>query len=220
MNTTKTLFSTLTILATVVCFSTPAMSAMLAPTTGDFLFTDTNNPGNKIAPNRLPFNHIIDGDSSTFRSLGLGGKGVFSFGTAFTGDVKIWETTYSSGASGVCGTSGAGGTCDRYPESISVYGGNIWSGNFADLDPLNTTDWTKIGDLGNYDAQAAQGGGLLNTTGTFQYLLLVDTSQIGPSEDGFDISQVSVSAVPIPAAGWLFFSALAGVVAIGRRRAA
>lgn len=156
--------------------------------------------------------NALGDDKSTFRSLGLGGSAVFGFGAAFTERARFWETTY-----GDCGGSG-GSTCSNWPEQISVYAGNSWdfkNPNFAiDLD-----QWTALGTLGNADARR---GANLAVPEVFRYLLVVDQGlQTRDPRDGFDIASVSAfSAVPIPAAGWLFGSALLGLAAVARRRKA
>lgn len=95
--------------------------------------------------------------------------------------------------------------------------------------PVNTTEgWGKGGV---YGAQAASAGNIAtdaNAVGvaTNTYLLstnnkqkpieLVSTNKLTLNTDG----SLSVSAVPIPAALWLFGSGLLGLAGVGRRRAA
>lgn len=162
--------------------------------------------------NRHVDNNALDGDTSTFRSLGTGGAAVFGFGTAFTGDVTIWEATFNS-----CG--GSGTTCSGWPESVKVYAGNTWdfgNPNFSDLTSSLASNWTLLGDLGN---KQAQGGGTLTANSVFNYLLVIDQGLTTSSPiDGFDVAEIKVSAVPIPAAGWLFGSALLGLAAAAKRR--
>ncbi|MBK1645288.1 hypothetical protein CKO25_11685 [Thiocapsa imhoffii] len=153
--------------------------------------------------------NALDGDTGTFRSLGLNGSAVFGFGTAFTGEIKIWEATFGS-----C-TSTAAGTCSHWPEKVSVFGGNDWDFDAPNFN-LDFSQWTQIGELGNAQAQ---GGGILSTDSVFQYLLLVDQGlPTSAPRDGFDVARVAVNPVPIPAAGWLFGSVLIGLAAVARRR--
>lgn len=124
--------------------------------------------------------------------------------------MTIWETT-----NGTC-TGNTSGQCTHWPEAVDVYVGNTWDGNFSNLNL--STNWTSLGTLGNAVASGSSGGTLNTGTGTFQYLLLIDKGLSTSSpQDGFDVAMVKVSAVPIPAAFWLFGSALLGMISLGRR---
>ncbi len=184
----------------------PAMAVMVNATQASFQYVlgqanITNSDDRHLDSNAL------DGDTNTFRSLGTGGTAVFGFGTAFKGDVTIWETTF--------GTCTGTATCSHWPESVNVFAGNSWdfaSPNFS----IDYSQWTSLGSLGNEEAQE---GGTLLAGSEFKYLLVVDRGLQTPTPiDGFDVAKVSVNAVPIPAAGWLFGSALLGLAAAARRR--
>lgn len=73
---------------------------------------------------------------------------------------------------------------------------------------------TYLGEVNN------QGQSSLTFTGKFDQLKLVDVSdpQYG-SKDGFDVDAISVSTVPVPAAGFLLLGALGGLAAARRRKA-
>lgn len=195
-------------------YSMPAAALTVDATQASFQF-GLNQAGITTANNRHIDSNALGADTGTFRSLGLNGAAVFGFGTAFSGDVQIWEATF-----GTC-SSTASGTCSGWTEQVSVFAGNSWdftNPDFSALDTSDTDTWTSLGVLGNADAQ---GGGILATSGVFNYLLLVDNGLTTPNpKDGFDVARVSVSAVPIPAAGWLFGSALIGLAAAARRRKA
>jgi hypothetical protein len=191
--------------------SMPAAALTVDATQASFQY-GLGQAGITTANNRHIDGNALGANTSTFRSLGLNGAAVFGFGTAFSGDVKIWETTFNT-----CSAT-ASGTCSHWPEKVSVFAGNSWDFNNPDFLALDTSTWTSLGVLGNADAQ---GGGILTTSGVFNYLLLVDNGLTTPNpKDGFDVARVSVSAVPIPAAGWLFGSALIGLAAAARRRKA
>ncbi|UHD16221.1 VPLPA-CTERM sorting domain-containing protein [Thiocapsa bogorovii] len=158
--------------------------------------------------------NALDGSTSTFRSLGLNGSAVFGFGTAFSGPVTVWETTFNT-----CNDTGAG-TCRHWPEKVAVYAGNSWDFSKPSFPAMTAepSQWTKLGELGNF-AASPPNGGTLNADGVFRYLLLVDLGlNTSSPKDGFDVAKVSVNAVPIPAAGWLFGSALIGLAAVSRRK--
>jgi hypothetical protein len=83
----------------------------------------------------------------------------------------------------------------------------------ADLFVGNGGAWTFVGSLQNTLSLA------FNAAGTFTQLRLVDTSNAsGATFDGFDVDAVSVSPVPVPAAGLLLGGALVGLGALRRRK--
>lgn len=193
--------------------SVPATAEMVDATQASFQY-GLGQAGITTANGRDLDANALDGSTSTFRSLGLKGSAVFGFGTAFSGPVTIWETT-----NGACTDPSGSGICNQWKEQVRVYAGNSWDSNFAELDLTPGGGWTELGQLGNFDAR---NGGTLNASGVFRYLLLVDLGlrpqNLNFTEDGFDVAKVSVSAVPIPAAGWLFGSALIGLAAVSRRK--
>lgn len=207
--TLKTLI--LAVVSGLAVYSMPATASTVSAIDASFQY-GAGEAG--ISPARANNDNALGDNTSTFRSLGKGGAAVFGFDTAFSGDVTIWEETF-----GTCQDDG--GVCSGWPEQVSVYAGNSWdfdSPDFSSLDPADTTVWTNLGTLGNAQAE---NGGILTTTGVFSYLLLVDQGLATPSpQDGFDVRRIDVTAVPIPAAAWLFGSALIGMAAIARRRKA
>jgi len=209
--TLKTLI--LAVVSGLAVYSMPATASTVNATQASFQF-GLNDAGITNANNRDIDANALGNNLSTFRSLGTGGAAVFGFDTAFSGDVTIWEATF-----GTC--TDAGGVCSGWSEQVSVYAGNSWdfdNPNFSSLDPPDTSVWTNLGMLGNAEAE---NGATLNTTGVFNYLLLIDEGLTTPDpQDGFDVRRIAVTAVPIPAAAWLFGSALIGMAAIARRRKA
>lgn len=90
----------------------------------------------------------------------------------------------------------------RHKESADVYAGD-------------GVTWTLIASVKNYLSTS------FSAAGTFTHLKIVDTSDAsGATFDGFDIDSVSVSPVPVPAAGLLLGGALFGLGALRRRKAA
>lgn len=86
-----------------------------------------------------------------------------------------------------------------YTETASVFGS---------VDGV-TYDW--IADINNVDENSS-----FTFAGTYNYLKVWDNSPSRPGRDGFDIDAVSVSAVPIPAAGLLLAGGL-GLLGGARR---
>lgn len=82
----------------------------------------------------------------------------------------------------------------------------------ADLYVGNGAGWTLVGSLKNTLSLA------FNFAGVFTQLKLVDTSNSrGATFDGFDVDAVSVSPVPVPAAGLMLGAALLGLGSLRRR---
>ncbi len=144
-----------------------------------------------------PLNALGSSDGSFFE-LGFGSSADFTFGTRFDTSVSVFEVTF--------------GTVSNWPESLQVFAGD--GGTFQ-----------LVGVLTN---SAAQGGGALSLAGlgTFDTIRLIDTSPLSSSGQsdssgalgGFDVDAVRISPVPLPAAAWLFGSALIGFVTIARRK--
>jgi len=87
----------------------------------------------------------------------------------------------------------------KHPESADIYVGD-------------GVTWTLIASVKNYLSTS------FAATGIFTQLKIVDTTTKGPSFDGFDIDAVSVSPVPVPAAGLMLAGALAGLGSLRRRQ--
>ena len=86
-----------------------------------------------------------------------------------------------------------------HPESANVYVGD-------------GTTWTLIASIKNYLSTSFAASGI------YTQIKIVDTtSKKGVSFDGFDIDAVSVSPVPVPAAGLLLGGALLGLGSLRRR---
>ena len=144
---------------------------------------------------------------NTFLSLGLGGLAVFDFGSKFSAAAIIFETTY--------------GTRENYPESANVYVTDssfdfsaLNSGNGAAT--LSTTGFTLIGGITNLSESSELD--LSTFGGPFRYILVEDTTNGGPSTDGFDVNAVGVAPVPEPATFILLGSGLAGLAFYRRKK--
>lgn len=146
-----------------------------------------------VAPSRSNPDAALGDADGKFLSLGLGGAAEFSFGSKFSGEIKIYETTYAPRA--------------RHFEQARVEAGR--DGVFEAIGIIdNSGDGISSLTLdGIYDSLR----------------IIDLTTRTGPSRDGFDIDALSVttvSAVPVPAAGLLLAGGLAGLGAAARRRRA
>ncbi|WP_237168518.1 VPLPA-CTERM sorting domain-containing protein [Paracoccus shandongensis] len=145
------------------------------------------------ANDRQNVGNAVDTDNSTFYSLGFGGDITLGFPIAlFTGPqtLSVFEVTFNRG--------GGDG------EAAEVYGvlGGIE---------------TLLGTITNVVGENA-----VLASGAFEYIKLVDvTLDLFPatsSYDGFDVGAITISAVPLPAAGVLLLAGLGGLAAMRRRR--
>lgn len=125
-----------------------------------------------------------------FLSLGVGGTVVLNFGETIAGTHKTLSISEVTW-----------GDRSKTLESIDVFFG---------LDNV----FTFLGSMTNAAAVS-----LLDISGVFNQIKLVDTSDGAVTRDGFDIDSISVSPVPVPAAGLMLLSAL-GLVSVLRRRKA
>ncbi|WP_395543671.1 VPLPA-CTERM sorting domain-containing protein [Neotabrizicola sp. sgz301269] len=83
---------------------------------------------------------------------------------------------------------------------------------FASVDGIT---WTLIASVKNYLSTG------FSASGVYSFLKIVDTTgPKGASFDGFDIDSVSVTPVPVPAAGLLLGGALLGLGSLRRRKTA
>ncbi len=212
---TRIMFGLTAVYASAV-YSVPAAAHWVDATQGSFQF-GLGDAGIRDLRNKHLDANALGKDTGTARSLGVGGSAVFSFGTDFTGKVRIWDP-----ASGDCNSAGRG--CSSQTGQVSVFASNTWNVDASGF-PIDPSQWTLLGALGQSDTR---NGHTLVTTGVFRYLLIVDHGTgTGRFNDGFDIGRVSVlpaasriAPVPIPAAGWLFGGGLIGLVAFARRRRA
>lgn len=91
----------------------------------------------------------------------------------------------------------------KHKETADVYASN------------DGVTWTLIASLQNHLSTS------FSNSGIFTLLKIVDTSKVNaPTFDGFDVDAVSVSPVPVPAAGLLLGGALLGLGSLRRRRKA
>ena len=132
-----------------------------------------------------------------FYSLGIGGSAVFGFGTNFGAPGSVVEVTAGSRSS--------------HLERITVEAFNIM-----------TSVWEFVGLIDNQGPTSLTLAVSLNLApgAAYSHLRLTDTSPVVQGRDGWDIDSISVSAVPLPAAGFLLIGALGGLAALRRRKTA
>ena len=147
------------------------------------------------ANDRQNVNNAVDTDDSTFYALGFGGDITGGFALPlFTNphNVQAFEITFNRKAG--------------HDEAAKVY---------SVLDGVETF----LGTITNF-----VGGNNVVASTAFEYIKLVDVSRtVFPattSHDGFDLSAIKVSPVPLPAAGVLMLAGLGGLAALRRRKPA
>jgi hypothetical protein len=191
---------------------TPEMANAATVTAGAGGFDDgwataityESDPSNTLRPDprndrRNPLNALGENDGKFF-SIGLGSQVDLTFGTLFDTSTTVWEVTFNPN------------TIDEYPETADVFVG--MSGDEG--------SFVLAGNILNADSQSGFSLSLTGLGGPFDTVRIVDTTKSthpnSPSKDGWDLDGVRVTPVPLPAAAWLFGSALVGVGIIGRRK--
>lgn len=138
-----------------------------------------------------PLNALGAADGAFFE-IGSGATADFSFGTQFRSDVTVYEITF-------------GNVLSAWKESVDVYAGTAGdAGSFQ-----------FAGSILNTVAQGGATLSLLSLSGVFDTIRLVDTSSL---PGNFDVDAVRVAPVPLPAAAWLFITAVSGLLVFSRRR--
>ena len=177
-----------------------------------------------------------DGNNGTFFSLGIGG--FFSIDVTplrLGSPASVIEVTFGSPNNG-------------FPESADLFlGGSVTGTGLSDLNSFDATGALNIGSLDNSaNAPVGLSGAIISKSllgndfvsytidfsavvGVFTRLTLVDTTDAAfyagrtgsNASDGFDIGEISVNAVPLPAPLLLLLSGIAGLGVMSfRRRAA
>jgi hypothetical protein len=131
-------------------------------------------------------------------------------------DAGNWSAMYVNGINSTNwghwngeGDCAPAGTCSYFPTlAQSAQDGKVWAAADDRNNPTGmamiTTDWITLTEGGNNYFTAVFGGN-------------ADISSTGAAKNF--MATVSVQPVPVPAAVWLFGSALAGMVGFGRRKA-
>lgn len=141
--------------------------------------------------------NAVDGNPNTFYSLGLGGSLLVSFsniaGEIMPGTVSVFEITFNR--------------LVGHDEAAEVYA--VAADGKESL----------LGRITN-----AVGGNSVMAGSPFTMLRLVDVTldqfPETTSFDGYDVAQISVAPVPLPAAGLMLMGGLGGLAALRRRKKA
>ncbi|MEL7034353.1 MAG: PEP-CTERM sorting domain-containing protein [Cyanobacteria bacterium J06592_8] len=200
MNKLKLLIPTLTVTATTL-FAGNAFAASLnyattveSYTQGKFLYDDVdmiNSRTNTDNALGAPDKGNVDANED-FLSLGFGGEAVFSFDTGFSGEVKIWETTWDSKDSQ-----------KDYWEEAAIFVGDL-DGNWFELGSiLNIEDGAYDPTDGKDTNGQLDGGASLFTTDLFgddifHFVKVIDITPDAyqrQNRDGFDINAIAVQGI-------------------------
>ena len=179
--------------------------------------------GGTVGIDRSNVNSMLDGDLNTFYSLGIGGTLTASIAPQLIASASVIEVTFGNNIG--------------FPESAKVFLGS------------DSTTGTLIGELFNLasGATSTSAGGATITTipnagatgrtlfqialgplsGTSSMLHFLDTTGVNyetqseaNNSDGFDIAELRIAAVPLPAGVLLLGLGLGGLAAYRRRQAA
>lgn len=189
------------ILAALACASSllgaPAVAATLNATGGVIVVDGPRGTAN----NRNIIANAFDNDLTTFFELGYNAVVDFTFGKLFKGPGHVIEVT------------GIPNFNPNWVEAVKIEVGRNGVFTTAAPNPYFNTD--------------AYNNVAFTFSGVFDTVRLTDvTMQFGsPSATagrtgGFDVANISVSPVPVPAAGLLLVGALGGMAALRRRRVA
>ena len=140
---------------------------------------------------RANISNALGSSLGDFFELGYGATVDFVFGRNFTGPGNTVEVTFSSPP--------------PFVESVTVQAGR--GGAF-----------TTVASLTN-DGAGAPGGVSFDFDGNFDTLRLIDTSPRTRATGGFDVDRISVSTIPVPAAGAGLLAGLGALTLLRRRKA-
>ena len=199
-----TLFKTIAV-AGALALTTAASAGAATLTYATTIEAQRGTVDKVTADGRENKNNALGAPDDLFYAMGFGGTAVLGFGETFYKDATVWEVTFEPGISG------------DHDEAVDVFVGSSYLADSFDL-----SSFTFVGTINN---KLAQGGQTLSFSGgPFSYLALVDvTKTLFPatsSFDGFDLNAVGVSPVPLPAGGLLLLTAIGGLAAARRRKAA
>lgn len=191
-----------------------ASAATITPSqisaTGGNAGTADGTPDSNV---RTDLDNAIDGDTASFYSLGAGGSLTVDISPLTLGSpASVLEFTFNS-------------PNDDYPESAELSFGSTVAGEI-----FNDGTATAQGGF-SFGSSVGTSGAMFTINldgGSYSTFTITDTTldnfasdYTDKTTDGFDIAEVSVSAVPLPAGLPLLASVLAGLGFFGwRRRAA
>jgi hypothetical protein len=146
---------------------------------------------------------VYDSKNDKFLSLGLGGEAIFSFGTLFRNEVRLWETTW-----------GAKSKQSDYDEQVDVYAQTV-SGDWEFVRRVRNIADNAYNDKAGTKLTLAAGK-------IYQKLKLVDQSakfdnknNLLNGRDGWDVAAIAVEGVPTQAAAVPEPTTMAGLAMAG-----
>lgn len=180
--------------AVLTVAATGASAATYHPTYAEAQYGTCTGTKKACAWNdRLDATNAVDGDTSTFYALGLGGSILLSFAMPLpevSKTISVFEETFNR--------------AHGHKEAADVYA-------------VNGTEETFLGRISNLVGESK-----IVTNASFQFLKLVDVTRRqfpgSASYDGFDLAKVNVAAVPLPATGLMLLGGLGGIAMLRRRR--
>jgi hypothetical protein len=216
----KTMFAPAAALS-IALFSAPASAVLL-----DFIGLTEDNPGGlgesawtTLSPTGafgLNIKGYVAGDNQAYAYLDWSNAGL-----GVCGDASQFDVSRTGMSSNVCNPSSDDNvTTDEHLEFVfdkNVIIEDIWVNNNHDTPfgfaagDLITVNGVNYGAITGY---AGDANGILTSS---ILLNAGDVLKIANNNQQFYVSGVSVSAVPVPAAIWLFGSALLGFIGYGRR---
>lgn len=186
--------------------------------------TNADGPSDGVsnATTRSDVDNALDGTVATFFSLGVGGEL----------EIDVSPSRLISPASVIEITFGSPN--EDFPESAQIFFGGILAGEIFNQEVGGVLFTEEAG----FDIEAVENSIGVSFTITFSdaaafsTLTLVDTTGVNfaseysnldgeagdPTTDGFDIANVSVNAVPLPASALLLLGALGGFGLLSRKR--
>ncbi|WP_187429609.1 hypothetical protein ROLI_024850 [Roseobacter fucihabitans] len=178
--------------------------------------TFTENQGTQangldVPAGRSVVTNLTDGDVDTFYSLGIGGSLTASIAPQLIAGASLIEVTFNNTPS--------------FPESAQVYLGIDTSGillgelfNFASGVSSTSANGASIITAPNTPSTGRTSFVIDLGVNSGSALTFVDTTSGTGNKDGFDIAELSIAAVPLPAAGLLLLAGIGGLAAVGRRK--
>lgn len=178
----------------------------------------TNSVADGVATSgvRTDVDNAFDGSAATFYSLGVGGSVTVDVSPLLLASpATVLEVTFNS-------------PNPNFPESAQIFVGGVLAGEIFNQQVSGVFFTAEAGF--SIDVTPGSGGasyaiGFAN--GVFSTLTILDTTFVNfagaynnnpANSDGFDVAEISVSTVPVPAALPLLASAIAGVGFWSRRR--
>ena len=186
-----------------------ALAASLLPMAANAMtITASGDVSDGVAgAQRVDVDNAFDGDASTFYSLGMGGwLEVDVSPLSIVSPAGLVEITFNT-------------PNPLHPESVDIFMDGTLAGTISNDGVAGDTG------VNGFSLVATPGAGSTSYTMTFaggyHVIRLEDTSTaVHPTNDGFDLAELSISAVPVPASAALLLTGLGGFAAARRKKKA